>query len=144
MAVILQRIVGARARRALLPRLLRAWRARTTSTRRRRWRRGTAIVAVALGMGRAIVEGGACLRFCPRYPQHLLQFSSVDGHAGDDAAGVLGAAARGRARPTAACARRRFGLEVAEADGTLAAVASTYSPENDAVYDGLSRPGRGS
>ena len=35
----------------------------------------------------------------------------------------------------------RFGLEVAEADGTLGAVASTYSPENDAVYDGLARPG---
>ena len=35
-----------------------------------------------------------------------------------------------------------FGLEVAEADGTLAAVGSTYSPENDAIYDGISRPGR--
>ena len=35
----------------------------------------------------------------------------------------------------------RFGLEVAEEDGTLAAVASTYSPENNAVYDGVSRQG---
>ena len=31
--------------------------------------------------------------------------------------------------------------QVAETDGTLGAVASTYSPENDAVYDGISRPG---
>jgi hypothetical protein len=30
---------------------------------------------------------------------------------------------------------------VAERDGTLGVVASTYSPENDAVYDGTSRPG---
>jgi hypothetical protein len=36
---------------------------------------------------------------------------------------------------------RRFGLETAEADGALGALASTYSPENDAVYDGLSRAG---
>ncbi len=33
------------------------------------------------------------------------------------------------------------GLEVAEADGTLAAVASTYSPENDRLSDGLGREG---
>jgi hypothetical protein len=36
---------------------------------------------------------------------------------------------------------QRFGLEAAEADGTLAALGSTYSAENHAVYDGLSRPG---
>ena len=35
----------------------------------------------------------------------------------------------------------RFGLDVAEADGTLHPVASTYSADNHAVYDGLSRPG---
>jgi len=34
-----------------------------------------------------------------------------------------------------------FSLAHAEADGTLAAVGSTYSAENDAVYDGTSRPG---
>ncbi|MFZ0805325.1 MAG: histidine kinase, partial [Candidatus Sulfotelmatobacter sp.] len=35
----------------------------------------------------------------------------------------------------------RFGLDVAELDGTLPPVASTYSADNHAVYDGLSRPG---
>jgi hypothetical protein len=35
----------------------------------------------------------------------------------------------------------RFGLDVAEKDGALYAVGSTYSAENQAVYDGLSRPG---
>ena len=34
--------------------------------------------AVALGMGRAVVGGGKCLTFSPRYPRHLLQFSSVE------------------------------------------------------------------
>src|SRR5216683_2197702 len=39
------------------------------------------IAAVALGLGREVVGGGKCLRFCPRYPRHLMQFSSVDDHA---------------------------------------------------------------
>ena len=24
------------------------------------------------------MDGGACIRFCPRYPQHIISFSSVD------------------------------------------------------------------
>jgi hypothetical protein len=35
----------------------------------------------------------------------------------------------------------RYTLQAAEADGTLQAVASTYNRDNDAVYDGMSRPG---
>jgi hypothetical protein len=35
----------------------------------------------------------------------------------------------------------RFGLDVAETDGTLHRLGSTYSDDNQAVYDGLSRPG---
>src|SRR6516165_5802657 len=34
--------------------------------------------AVALGMGRAVVGGGKCRTFSPRYPRHLVQFSSVE------------------------------------------------------------------
>jgi CheY-like chemotaxis protein len=102
------------------------------------------IVAVALGLGRAVSEGGNCVRFCPRYPQHVIQLSSVrDVLAGSqrefwalpfDGPG-RGGVADGAMREVA------FGLDVAEADGTLGAVASTYSPENDALYDGLSRSG---
>jgi len=36
---------------------------------------------------------------------------------------------------------KSFGLETAEEDGTLQYVASTYSAENDALYDGTSRSG---
>jgi hypothetical protein len=98
------------------------------------------IVAAALGMGRAIVEGGPCLRFCPRYPLHILQFSSVADMLETTqrefwALPLEGGTADGGMR------EESFDLARAEADGTLAAVASTYSPENDAVYDGLSRPG---
>jgi CheY-like chemotaxis protein len=101
---------------------------------------GDGIVAVALGMGRTIVEGGACLRFCPRYPQHLPQFAAVEDvlettQRGFWALPLEGGTAAGSMR------EESFDLGAAEADGTLAALGSTYSPENDAVYDGLSRPG---
>jgi CheY-like chemotaxis protein len=98
------------------------------------------VVAAALGMGRAIVEGGACIRFCPRYPQHILQFASVSEMLETTqrefwALPLEGGAANGGMR------EESFPLALAEQDGALTAVASTYSPENDAVYDGVSRPG---
>ncbi|MBZ5571222.1 MAG: histidine kinase [Acidobacteriia bacterium] len=43
--------------------------------------------------------------------------------------------------PVADLREVRFGLEVAEGDETLHNVGSTYSVDNHAVYDGLSRPG---
>jgi hypothetical protein len=33
---------------------------------------------IALGLGKIVVEGGAALRFSPKYPQFLPQFSTVD------------------------------------------------------------------
>ena len=102
------------------------------------------IAAVALGLGRTVVDGERCLRFCPRYPRHVLQFSSVEeflDHSqrefwaldlGDDPAGIHDPEDNRMVR---------FGLDRAEQDGTLQALGSTFSPENDAVYDGLSRPG---
>ncbi|HXY38260.1 MAG TPA: PEP/pyruvate-binding domain-containing protein [Vicinamibacteria bacterium] len=99
---------------------------------------GDGIVAVALGMGRAIVEGGACLRFCPRFPRHILQFSCVADVLETTQSEFWALPLDGTAE---GMRERAFLLEAAEADGTLAAVASTYSPEDDAVFDGLSRPG---
>jgi len=98
------------------------------------------IVAVALGLGRTVIEGEPCLRFSPRYPRHLFGFSTVE----DMLANSQRAFWALSISPTASAsgvAEARYGLEVAEADGTLAAVASTYSPENEVVYDGLGRAG---
>jgi hypothetical protein len=101
------------------------------------------IAAVALGLGRAVVDGGKCLTFCPRYPQNLVQFSSVEDILANSQSEFwaleLHGAVDGRPghwhekafRP--GCRR--------EADGTLRALASTYSRDNNAVYDGVSRPG---
>ncbi len=102
------------------------------------------IAAVALGLGRTVMDGERCLRFCPRYPRHVLQLSSVQDlvhysqrefwalDLGLDT-GVIDAPADSRLL--------HLGLAHAEEHGTLHTVGSTYSRENDAVYDGLSRHG---
>jgi CheY-like chemotaxis protein len=100
------------------------------------------IAAVALGLGRAVVDGGKCLIFCPRYPQNLLQFSSIDDILNNTQTEFWALSLNGILdnRPSR-LHETRFGLDAAEADGTLSAVASTYSSDNQAVYDGVSRPG---
>src|ERR1700686_3997571 len=100
------------------------------------------IAAVALGLGRAVVDGGKCLTFCPRYPRNLVQFSSVEDILANSQAEFwaleLDGASAGR---RGHWQERRFSLDAAESDGTLQAVASTYSRDNHAVYDGVSRAG---
>ncbi len=109
------------------------------------------VAAVALGLGRSVVAEGNCLRFCPRYPQHLQQHASVksmlasaqrtfwalqlEGEGEGEGGGQRAAAAAQHGSEV------QLPLSVAEADGTLAAVASTYSHENHAIYDGISRAG---
>ncbi|HUJ95048.1 MAG TPA: PEP/pyruvate-binding domain-containing protein [Terriglobales bacterium] len=96
------------------------------------------IAAVALGMGRTVVDGGKCLTFCPRYPRHLVQFSAVEDILNNSQSDFW---ALQLDHHSAALHEVRFGLDAAEADGTLQMVGSTYSVDNHAVYDGLSRPG---
>ena len=100
------------------------------------------IVAVALGFGDAVAGGEPCLRFCPKYPRHVLAFSSVDDALKNSQreffalnldSGLGGGAKQAELR--------RYGLDAAEQDGTLAPLGSTYSPDNDVIYDGVSRPG---
>jgi hypothetical protein len=100
------------------------------------------IAAVALGLGRAVVDGGKCLTFCPRYPQSLLQFSSVKDTLANTQTEFWALSLDGIAEGRPGHLHElRFDLSSAEADGTLPPVASTYSPDNEAVYDGMSRPG---
>jgi len=102
------------------------------------------IASVALGLGKTIVDGGVTVRFCPKFPQHLLrsysgrdvlrdtqsQFYALDLYAPPTG-------------PSETSDRmvKSFKLDAAEEDGTLRHVASTYSQENDALYDGTSRQG---
>ena len=101
------------------------------------------IAAVALGLGRTVVDGGKCLRFCPRYPQNLLQFSSVEDVLSNSQSEFCALELNGvpHGGGPGHLHELRFGLNAAEADGTLHAMGSTYSADNHAIYDGLSRPG---
>jgi CheY-like chemotaxis protein len=102
------------------------------------------IAAAALGLGRAVVEGEKSLTFCPRHPQHLIQFSSVTDMLRNSQRDFWALELQrpdDLNDPDRALRESRFDLALAEQDGTLHAVASTYSRDNDAVYDGLSRAG---
>ena len=100
--------------------------------------------AVALGLGRAVVSGGKSLTFSPRHPRHLIQFSSVEDILANSQtefwALELNHPLHGKS-PADDLREVCFGLDVAEADGTLQMLGSTYSVDNHAVYDGLSRKG---
>ena len=138
MAVILQRLVGAAHGPRFYPDFAGVARSHNYYPLAP-MRSEDGIAAVALGLGETVVSGAPCFRFCPRYPRHIVQFSSV----ADTLANAqrefyaleLGQDSSSRSLP--AC----FQLTAAEEDGTLARVGSTYSSENDAVYDGVSRPG---
>lgn len=99
------------------------------------------LAAVALGMGRTVVAGERCVLFSPRHPRHLVHASSVDDLVSHSQREFWALDLEAGAGSDAMC-ETRFELEVAEADGTLAAVASTYSPDTHAVHDGISRPGQ--
>ena len=102
------------------------------------------IMCVALGLGKTIVDGGNTVRICPKYPMQMVPFSSAEEtlensqlyfyslELNREPVGVL---------ETHDILLVQHGLDVAEEDGTLTRVGSTYSPENDAIYDGVARTG---
>lgn len=102
------------------------------------------VVFTALGMGRTIVEGRKCLRFSPRYPQNLPQFATIKDMLDNSQREFFAVdTSRPEAYPQAT---EDFNLSIltledAERHGTLEAIGSVYSPENDAVYDGIGRKG---
>ncbi|MDD4644693.1 MAG: PEP/pyruvate-binding domain-containing protein [Bacteroidales bacterium] len=103
------------------------------------------IANIAFGLGKLIVEGGAGLRFSPKYPAKVLQLSSPDsalketqrefysldlfaGHfhpSTDDGVNIL-----------------KQKISDAEGDSALRFVASTYDMENHMIRDNFSEKGR--
>jgi hypothetical protein len=104
------------------------------------------IVHVALGLGKMVVEGGNSVRFCPKYPRHLLQFFStletIRNAQQEFLALDLNAKLDHDQHQTPEMFVQKYDLSKAEEDETLYYVGSTYSSENDSVYDGVSRSGR--
>jgi CheY-like chemotaxis protein len=102
------------------------------------------IAAVALGLGKTVVEGGAAVRFCPKYPEQtegaLLYKSALRSAQNEFFALDLGHRGTADSEMTDYFVQS-YPLSAAEADGSLNWVASTWSAENDALYDGIGRQG---
>jgi hypothetical protein len=102
------------------------------------------VASVALGLGKTVVEGGTVLRFCPSHPDRVLDFTTardiVENSQSSFVALQLDPEESGVAKSTE-MHLAHYGLETAREDGTLPRVASVYSPDNDAIYDGVARAG---
>jgi CheY-like chemotaxis protein len=102
------------------------------------------IASLALGLGKTIADGRASVRFCPRYPRHVMQFSSPQEAATSTQTGFYALQLDAPVLPDNATEDllvRLHPLNVAEEDGTLAIAGSTYSHENDTLTDGIGRFG---
>jgi hypothetical protein len=102
------------------------------------------IVNIALGLGKTIVDGGVSLQFCPEYPTIFPQFgntkdlfskSQTQFWALDLNSDII------RREPNEDMYLVKLNLRDAENHGSLKYIASTYSNENDVLYEGISRSG---
>jgi CheY-like chemotaxis protein len=102
------------------------------------------VVNVALGLGKTVVDGGVSLRFTPAFAGVLPQFASTKDMFNFSqrdfyAVSMKHVASVAFLEEDQYLVREK--IERAERDGVLQYLASTYSRENDAVYDGISFSG---
>jgi len=105
---------------------------------------GDGVVAVGLGLGQQVVSGGAAVRFSPRYPEHLPQFSSprdILRHAQSTFYALDMEDETLRTGDTVHLEPTRLPITIAYEAGALQYIGSMYDHSNNAVHDGLSRPG---
>jgi len=100
------------------------------------------IISAALGLGKMVVEGGSSVRFCPKYPGHLnsyadtkttLQYAQTSFYALSLSKSLYNGVLEDLVQ--------EYPLSDAELDGSLSLLGSTYSPENNTIYDGIARSG---
>ncbi len=98
------------------------------------------IAMVALGLGKLIVDGGKALRFCPRYPNVLPQFSTpeeiLENSQREFYALDLSKSEIHLTKDESSTLTVE-GLETAEKQGTLSAIGGVYSVNNNMIYDGI-------
>ncbi len=135
MAVVIQRIVGARHGDYLYPSfsgVARSYNFYPTGPMLPE----DGIVAVALGMGKSVVEDGSGVRFCPKYPRHPMPFTSIRDILDSGQRGFWGLPVDGTEMK-----EEQLDIELANKDGTLARTASTYDVADHTIVDGTARPG---
>jgi CheY-like chemotaxis protein len=101
-------------------------------------------VSVALGLGKTVVDGGNTVRFCPKYPHDLIQFYSIKEALNTTQHEFFALqlyATSDFGFETHDMLIKSHSLNVAEQDGPLRYVGSTYSAESDSLSEGLGRQG---
>lgn len=102
------------------------------------------IISVALGLGKTVVEGGKSVKFSPHFPRHIPLFYDVDGaleNAQDQFYALNLDVKLEKEIESYRQLLKSYDITVAESDDRLGPLGSTYSAENHAIYDGLSRNG---
>ncbi|WP_430810841.1 MULTISPECIES: PEP/pyruvate-binding domain-containing protein [unclassified Carboxylicivirga] len=103
-----------------------------------------ATVNVAMGLGKYIVEGGASLRFSPKYPQKILQLSSTDMAVRETQKHFFALDMKSASfHPSVNDAVNLVKMDVKQAEdhGTLRWLGSVYDYDNHMIRDGLMAKG---
>lgn len=102
------------------------------------------VAYLALGFGRLIVTGGQALRFSPKHPEVLPQFSKPKNLLDRSQRGFFALDLTSECCDPHADLRSTLGfylLEIAELDGTLGAIGSVYSHDDRQIRDDLTLQG---
>lgn len=98
------------------------------------------IANVALGLGKYIVDGGMTLRFSPKYPNNILQTSTLDLALKETQTKFyvlnLESLMKSQFSTDDAFNLLKIPVKEAEKDGTLKYISSTYSYEDQMIMDG--------
>ena len=143
MAVIIQEMVGSRHGRYFYPEISGVARSFNYYPFGKATQKD-GVVNLAIGLGKTIVDGGTSLQFSPAYPTVYPQFgtkrdlfhnSQLKFYALDLQSDII------RKYPSEDQNLAKLELADAERHGTLQHVASTYSGQEDRLYEGVSRAG---
>jgi DNA-binding NarL/FixJ family response regulator len=99
---------------------------------------------IALGMGKIVVEGGVALRFSPKYPQFLPQFSTVDDILKNSQRFFYALKMDGFPDDLAAnedATLEKLVIDKARNDAPVRHLCSTYSAEDHRIRDGVQASG---
>ena len=102
------------------------------------------IVSLALGLGKAIVDGGKVYSFSPAYPKMNPPYGSPREFMENTQASFYTLDLSEPSKQLAMddeCTYKKIGFDRAEQDNTLQLVTSTYSTENDVIIDSFAVKG---
>jgi len=143
MAAIIQEVVGARFGDRFYPIISGVIRTHNFYSRRPA-RPEDGVVNLALGLGKAIVDGGVSWAYAPTHPRHVPPFNSMRDLM-ESTQTRFWAVNMGPPPPYDPISETEYlvheSLDAAEQDGTLKHIASTYDRQSDRLTMGIGHPG---